>query len=157
MQTGTGLKVYQKVFLFWAIYVAFHFAYQLLPVALFTGTNESVFQHLKVGFFAYLLTSILEFSIHRRRILNRDSYFFSRLIVPAFYGRLPVIALEAVYGNIIVIIAGWFVSEFERGLEQIVYSKPLKAVILTLFLVSLCLYVIFTFKLPWADVFAEPK
>ena len=175
MQTAAGFKVYQKGFLFWAIYVVFHFAYRLLPVfpvALFSGTDESIFQHLKLGFFVYLLTSILEYLIYRRRIRNRDSYFFSRLaatvflpwvifilwyIAPAFYGRLPVIALEAVYGNIIIIIAGWFAAVLEQGLEQITYSKPLKAVILTLFVVSFCLYIIFTFKLPWADVFAAPK
>ena len=67
------------------------------------------------------------------------------------------LSLEVIYSNIITIMVGLFAAVFERGLEQIVYSKPLKAVILTLFLVSFCLYLIFTFKTPWADVFVVPK
>jgi len=175
MQTQASLKVYQKAFLFWAIYVVFHFAYKLMPVfplALVCCVNESVFQHFKMGFFVYLLTSVLEYLIYRRRIQNKDNYWFSRLaataflpwiifvlwyMAPAFYGEWPSLALEVIYSNIITIMVGLFAAVFERGLEQIVYSKPLKAVILTLFLISFCLYLIFTFKTPWADVFVVPK
>jgi type IV secretory pathway TrbL component len=114
----------------------------------------------------------VEFGLCRRRVRDRDSYLFSRLsavailpwfifvlwyIAPAFYGEWPSLAQEVIYANVITALVGLCVAVFEQGLEQIAYSKPLKAVVLTLFLVSLCLYLIFTFKLPWADVFVEPK
>lgn len=44
----------------------------------------------------------------------------------------------------------------ERGLEDIRYTMPLKAVIVVLFVASILLYIVFTFRLPWADVFVEP-
>jgi hypothetical protein len=170
-----GFKVYQKVVLVWAAFVALHFAYALVPappVKAFSGINESVFQHLKVGFFIYLLASLVELALFKRRVSDKQSYLFSRLTVtvffpwiifilwyvaPAFYGRMPSSVLEAVYGNLVLIVAAYFAAEIEQGLAQMVFSRPLKAVVLTLVVVSFCLYIIFTFNLPWTDLFQDPK
>jgi hypothetical protein len=170
-----GFKVYQKSLLFWLTYMVFHFIYRLLPVlpvAMFLGINESVFQHIKMGFFTYFTVSFVEYGAFRSRILNKQSFIFSRLeatifipwvicvlwyVAPAFYGQMPNNVLEAVYGISITLIAGYFTAVLEQGLEQINYSKPLKVAVIILFLVTCCLGIALTFSLPWADVFAEPK
>jgi hypothetical protein len=77
-------------------------------------------------------------------------------IAPAIIGRWPNNTYEIVYANVITFSTGFFTVILERGLEEIQYNKSLKAVILTLFCVSLLLYIVFTFRLPWADVFVEP-
>jgi hypothetical protein len=76
---------------------------------------------------------------------------------PAIYGKMPNIPLEIVYANIITLIAGIFGAIFEQGLSRISYFRELKMTITILFVVSLILYIVFTYiKLPWADVFIEP-
>jgi hypothetical protein len=70
---------------------------------------------------------------------------------------MPNIPLEIVYANIITLIAGIFGAIFEQGLSRISYFRELKMTITILFVVSLILYIVFTYiKLPWADVFIEP-
>ena len=44
----------------------------------------------------------------------------------------------------------------ESSMEGIDYSKGFKAVILFIFALSVLYYVIFTFRLPWTDFFADP-
>jgi len=41
-------------------------------------------------------------------------------------------------------------------MDGIPYHNLSKVVIIALFVISMSLYIIFTFKLPWADVFADP-
>jgi len=115
--------------------------------------------------------------VRRRRpvaeggIENPEAFAFSRLffqiILPwfifiawfaaaAFYGRLPTVFLEILYANIALLLAGICVLVMENSLENMAYSKGFKAVILVLFVLSVSYYVIFTFRLPWADFFADP-
>lgn len=160
---------------FWAIFMALYFAYKYFPnpfLAIFCGITESNFQHFKAAFFSWIFLNIIEYAIQRRKIDDRETYFYSRMgtatllpwfvfilwyLAPAFYGKMPNISLEIVYANIITVIVGIFGVIFERGLAQVRYFGELKVVFWTLFLASLSLYLIFTFvKLPWADVFVEP-
>jgi len=170
-----GWGNYRKGIVFYAVFMVMYLVYRFVPIFplnLICGITESNFQHYKAGFFAYLIASLIEFGFKRRTIRNRESFCFSRLtattflpwfifilwyIAPAVYGKWPQVTLEIIYANVIIIITGMFVATFERGLEQIAYARQLKAVILILFLVSIGLYLIFTFRLPWADVFVEPS
>jgi hypothetical protein len=165
---------------FWVGFLFLHYAYEffpILPFKVFSGIDESFFQHAKVGFFAYLVVTLIEYLVRRKRpvaeggIENVGSFAFSRLfsltILPwfifiawfaaaAFYGRLPTVFLEILYSNIALLLAGSCVLVMENGMEGIAYSKGFKAMILSLFALSVLYYVIFTFRLPWADFFADP-
>ncbi len=77
-------------------------------------------------------------------------------IAPALIGRWSNNVYEIVYANIIVLITGVFAVILEGGLEKIPYERSIKTVLIVLFLVSILLYIVFTFRLPWADVFVEP-
>jgi hypothetical protein len=165
---------------FWAGFLILHYAYEffpILPFKLFSGIDESFFQHAKVAFFAYLLVNLVEYLVRRRRpageggIESREGFAFSRLfsltVLPwfifitwfaaaAFYGRLPTVFLEIVWSNIALLMGGICVLVMENRMEGIAYSRGFKAVILCLFVLSVLYYVIFTFRLPWADFFADP-
>jgi hypothetical protein len=175
MSARTGLHVYQKALLFWGTFLALYLAYKFVPafpLSLIAGVGESNFQHYKAGFYGYLIASLIEFVLVRQHLANAERFAFSRIltsiflpwmifvlwyIAPAVYGRMPNIALEIIYANIITLVVGVFAAIFDRGFEQMAYSRALKTIILVLFLTSIGLYVIFTFKLPWADVFVEPQ
>jgi len=174
MNAKTSLQPWQKSILFWLSFLALMGIKSIAPVfpiTLIVGINESNFQHYKAAFYAYLLASLVEYLILRRRVGNRSTFGYARLtaallvpwlvflvwyIGPALSGRLPAIWLEIVYANLVALLAGWLAAIFEGGFGQITYGKPLKAAVLSLAIVSILLYTIFTFKLPWADVFVEP-
>lgn len=159
---------------FWAGFLVLHYAYEfvpILPLKLISGTNESFFQHAKIAFFSYLATSGVEFLVRRRSIESRERFLFSRLfaaiLVPwvvfltwyaaaAFYGQLPTVFLEILYANLALLAAGACILVAEQGLEGMSYGRGLKIVLLVLFFLSVLYTVIFTFRVPWTDFFADP-
>jgi len=163
-----------KALAFWIVFMILYFAYKYFPVfplSLICGITESNFQHFKAGFFSYLIVNLIEYILLRQQLQNREGFVYSRIastvflpwitfllwyIAPALIGRWPNNTLEIVYANIIAIAVGFFTVIFERGLEEARYSKSLKAVLLFLFCSSIFLYIVFTYQLPWTDVFVEP-
>lgn len=126
--------------------------------------------HYKATFFAYLIISLVEYWIFRKKVTERAPYWYARLTAAIFapwlvfltwyamaalVGRLPI-GLEILYGNLATLLVGILATVFERGFEQISYGKPLRSVIWTLFVLSILVYILLTFRLPWADVFTEP-
>jgi hypothetical protein len=174
MQDRTSFRPWVKVLLFWVTFLLLYVARKLapvIPITLISGINESNFQHYKGTFFAYLIISLIEFLIFRKQITNRSSFWYARLaaaifapwlvflvwyLLPAIYGPLPNMGLEILWGNVATLLVGILAVQFERGFEQITYGRSLKTVIGTMFVVSILVYTILTFKLPWADVFTEP-
>lgn len=170
-----GWKFYRKGIYFWLAFMALYFAFKLAPVfplTLICATNESVFQHFKAGFFAYGIVSLIEYATQRRRIIEWSRFVVARIaattflpwlffvlwyIAPAIYDRWNNVVLEIVYANIITIVAGIGIAALERDWAQIEFSIPARCLLIVLFSVSIGLYLIFTFKLPWADVFVEPN
>ena len=66
----------------WALFILFHFGYKLFPSNLFTLLGcpyESVFQHMKMVFFAYVIVSITEYLITKKSIRMRNGFWMSRL------------------------------------------------------------------------------
>ncbi len=133
--------------------------------------NESFFQHIKIVFFTYLIVNLVEYLTRRKEIENRESFVLTRLfsttilpwvvfiiwfIAPAFYGPIGNVAIEILYANIALLISGFCALSIEQTMDGLHYQNLAKVVIIALFVISLSLYVIFTFKLPWADVFEDP-
>jgi len=176
MIAKTGMSQwYIKGWIYWIIFLILYFSYKLFPSAplkIICSITESNFQHYKASFFSWILISLGEYILFRRKIQDQQSFIFSRMatatILPwfvfilwylgvAIFGRLPTIPLEIVYANIITILVGIFAAIFERGVSHIGFNRELRTIILILFLASLVLYAVFTFgKLPWADVFITP-
>ena len=54
-------------------------------------------------------------------------------------------------------IVRWVSSVWSSELESISFSIAFKLVVICLLLISILLYVAFSYRLPWADVFTEPN
>lgn len=163
-----------KLLGFWVCFLILHCSYgflPILPIKIISGINESFFQHSKVGFFAYLIMNIVEYFINKKEIDNKESFIFTRLftttilpwiifiiwfIAPAYYGPINNVTLEIIYANIALILTGICVLAIEQAMEGIAFQALSKVVIIALFFILLSQYIIFTFKLPWVDVFALP-
>jgi len=169
-----GKRYYLKLLGFWASFLILHYSYDflpILPIKIISGINESFFQHVKIVFFAYLIVNLVEYVTRRKDIENRESFILTRLfsttilpwfvfiiwfMAPAYYGPIGNVAIEILYANIALLFSGFCTLIIEQTMDGIRYQNLSRVVIIALFFISLSLYVIFTFKLPWADVFADP-
>lgn len=78
------LKKWKKisVIIIYLIAVLLHFLYDLIPgnfTAAFLPVNESVWEHLKMTLNAYLIFSILEYIILKKKNFQVNNYIFSLL------------------------------------------------------------------------------
>ncbi|RPI82383.1 MAG: hypothetical protein EHM41_18495 [Chloroflexi bacterium] len=163
-----------KTLLFWLVFLAIMLLYRFFPVfpfSIISCTNESNYQHYKLGFFAYLITCGIEYLMYRKRIIDRQSFLYSRLavslflpwiiflvwyIAPAAVGQMPV-PLEIVWANLAVLLVGLCAVSLETGWVTAVFTRPSRIVIWVLLFLTIALFLRFTFgPLPWADVFLEP-
>ncbi len=164
-----------KSFIFMVLFAILHYLYTLSPNPFFqiiSGTDESVFQHLKMGFIGYLLLIGIDYLIIRKRVENKQSFIFSRLIssllvpwiifivwylVPAFAGDHLPLARELTWALFVVLITGIFASLIDENTEKIEYNLAIKIVIVILVVISIIIFVWFSFELPWIDVFILPE
>jgi hypothetical protein len=163
-----------KTLAFWIGYIVLHYAYDFIPIgaiAFISGTDESFFQHQKIGFFTYAFVCVGEYFIRRKEIKHTETFVYARLFTtmlmpwfifilwftgPAYLGELPTMFLEILFSNVIVILVSLAVLVVERWLDRQTFNRGFKAVTAALFVISVSLFVIFTQRLPWCDVFADP-
>jgi hypothetical protein len=171
---GSWKTLVSKSLAFWIGFLILHFAYVWLPVGplrWISGTDESFYQHQKIAFFVYLAVNLVECCIMRRQCTQRSALMWSRLftvvLMPwiifllwytsaAFYGRFESLASEVIFSNIVVLIAPLWCIAIERQLEQTSPTLAFKVLTSILLAIALSEFVIFTYRLPWADVFVEP-
>lgn len=158
-----------KVLLFVAIYVVLHFGYELTQLELlrpFCGTDESVFEHLKIGFWAYFFSTVIEYFATKSirfwfpRLLANVLVPWTILLVwymfPLFAGHTGSPAAEIIWAFVVVFIVGLLGVAFERDLEKTPLRSRVKVIVFLLFVLSIVFYVGFSFSKPEVDLFRAP-
>jgi len=74
-----------------------------------------------------------------------------------FYGRLEILFLEVIFACIITVLSGTVCATIELNIEDKHFTQNFKGFILIIFVISASLYIIFTYKLPWIDMFVDPE
>jgi len=170
------MSIYLKAFLFLLAFCVFHYGYELTELAFlkpFCGTNESVFQHLKMAFWAYVLLSVLEFALlKRRKDTTARNFMYSRMLsavlvpwvilliwylLPGVIGRVGSIFIEVLWAVLVTYLSGLFVAQIEKEVEKVEFQVATKVVLVALTVVSAFLFVLFTYRLPWIDLFVDPE
>jgi len=160
--------------LYLVIFILLHYAYDWFPnpvFAVFSGIDESVYQHMKIAFYAYIILIVIEFLIFRKKIERSQAYFFTRLfstvIIPwivfvlFFIGRalypyeFPEI-IEIIYALGITFLVGIVISFIELEFDEVEYSKRFQILLVILLIILIMEFTVFTFRLPWHDIFADP-
>lgn len=143
----------------------FHFTYKLsnenFLVAVFSATNESVWEHLKLIYFPMLLTIIIEFIYIGKEAFN---YLCSKtigilvamlFIIVFFYTYTGVIgkniAIIDIASFCIAVILGEYISYI---LIRNKFNCNKKIPILVL-LILLCCFIVFTFNTPKIGIFRD--
>jgi hypothetical protein len=170
------LKIVSKAVVFLPVFLLLHYAYKWVPwpgLAWFSSTGESVYEHMKIAFFTYGVISTLEFfAVRPATAVVRDNFLYTRLlatvlvpwgiffgwfIAPAVYGApMPTPVLELLYANGITLAVMAMMGVIERSLETFAFPKPLRIVLWIILAVLLLEFVVFSYRLPWSDVFTVP-
>ncbi|MFW9825271.1 MAG: DUF6512 family protein [Candidatus Thorarchaeota archaeon] len=155
------------------IFIILHYLFDWFPnifVSLFSGIDESVYQHMKIAFYSYAILTLIEFVVFRKKIANKKNFVYSHLLsiilIPLitlilfligamFYGERPFV-VEILYAIIITYASGLSISVFEQEMQVLQFSKRFKLFILIIIVILIMEFTIFTFRLPWHDIFADP-
>ncbi len=170
------MNMYVKALLFLAAFSLLHFGYEITGwtfLTPFCGVNESVFQHLKMAFWGYILLSAFEYLALKRRIKeNLTGFLYSRMLstimipwvifitwylLPALYGRAKSLIVDLSWAVAITYISALSTAQIESEVEKIEFSRGTRAIIAALLVVLGFLFTLFTYKLPWIDLFVNPE
>ena len=155
------------------IFLTLHYLYRWFPnvvISLFSAIYESVFQHMKISFYAYIILTLIEFILFRKKKTDAKkfiySHLFSAVLIPFItlilfsigamvYGERSYV-VEIIYAIIITYLSGFSISIIEQEFQDIEFSKRFKIFLLIIIVIMISEFTIFTFNLPWHDVFANP-
>ena len=162
-----------KSFLFTAIYTLFHFGYEILPLPIF-ATSESIWQHLKIGFFSAITLSLLEVAYYTLTKYAIDWYNFllSRLIsaqlivgsifslfylyIGIFY-KLPGSVTEIVIVVIMTFLGAFMAYYFESEIYTNFHGQSLILLVACFIFLVITAYLFLKFsnQVPYYPLFTE--
>ena len=173
-KTGKWKTIRIKALIVQITFLIMHYLYDFFPngfTRIISGTSEAVFEHMKIAFFSYGLVSLVEFLSNRKKMVGHPGYGFARLTStlfycwpmfilffapPAYYGKYGTDLAEIISANIILYLTSLIAILLERHLEKVTFSKEFKIAMIGCFVILLSLFVIYSHRSPWFDVFAIP-
>ena len=171
---GKTLRLTKKIFALLVLTLLIHFLPKWVHfpwVRFISPTSESLFQHERMLFTSYLLYSFFEYFAVRRDLKNLTGFWMSRLLIlvampwlmvmlyllpQSFTGGMPSKGWEIFLAVVSSCLVWLVVVLLEKDLASIKYSKTASVVLILLFSILLVSNTVFTEKLPFYDVFAEP-
>ena len=151
-----------------------HYTYKFFPnvvIQIFSAIDESVFQHMKIGFYSYLILSVIEFLIFKKKIADTTKFLFSRVFSMVLYPYLIFLfflftrvvypwqmhfVIEIISAQIVVYISVLFLGFLEVEIVKLEFGKRLRVLSLILLVLLIIEFTAFSFYLPWHDILANP-
>ena len=78
-------------------------------------------------------------------------------LLPGVIGRVGSIFIEVLWAVLVTYLSGLFVAQIEKEVEKVEFQVATKVVLVALTVVSAFLFVLFTYRLPWIDLFVDPE
>ena len=78
-------------------------------------------------------------------------------LMPAICGKVESLTLEVLWNVFSTYSSGVMGGIIEKNIEENVVTSSFKIIILILIIVSAFLYIWFTYKPPWIDLFINPE
>ena len=162
-----------KIVIYLGFFSLLHFLYEWFPnflIGIFAGTSESVLQHMKLAFWAYFFTVLVEYAIFKKKDNLGKEFWTMRIfttmlipwleiivwyIAPIFFDHIEPLGVELAYSFVVVIIIGLAAITIENNVEA-KFNKKSFWLILGLFLLTIVILTVFSFKEPFIDVFHVP-
>jgi hypothetical protein len=155
-----------KLFAVWIGFLLLHFSHETFPgpfFRLFGESNETTFFHMKMLFFAYLIISLIELAIRRKKLTSPQTFFYSRSLIAVAFPwltitmwftaeavglKVPVIPWEIIYANIFTLLGIYLALRMEEVFEGVTLRPALKGMILLVLITALISYAAFSFNPP---------
>ncbi|MHA1471766.1 MAG: hypothetical protein ACTSQW_01565 [Promethearchaeota archaeon] len=166
--------LYLRSLVFLAIFIGMHYLFKFFPniiTQVFSGINESVFQHMKVGFYSYLIISAIEFFVFKKKIADKTKFLFSRVVSMVLYPFLIFVfflftrvvypwqmlnVVEIIFAQITVYISVLFLGFIEIDIAKLEFGKRLRRMLLIFLVLLIVEFTAFSFYLPWHDILENP-
>jgi len=149
----------------YVFFIFFHQIYDILGggmLAVILGEGiESIYAHMKMYFYAYLLVCLIDYFLRRGRLSAPGSFWYSRMLIAASFPWMSIaiwfipVALgfelgkyELVYSFVLTALGLYFAFRLEEGLEVVEFRPALKAMIWLAFLAAFITYIGFSFQVP---------
>jgi hypothetical protein len=164
------IKAAVYVFLFRFLHYIYEWTGNNVIVGIFSSVDESIFQHMKMAFYTYLIVTLIEFLIFKDNIDDPKEFMYSRLLslllVPwfvqflyftaAMFGHIDNYYFELIYSISIGYLSIIPIIVLEKWYAKLEIPKHVKVLIIILIVLLVAQFTVFTFFPPWHDVFANP-
>ena len=155
------------------LFIIFHQSYAILGggnVAAILGERfESIYSHMKMFFYSYLVVSAIDYFIRRGRIASASSFWTAHVLIAASFPWMAIaiwfipIALgfdlgkyEIYYSLVLTVLGLYFSFRLEEGLENVEFRPALQSMIWLAFVAAIITYIGFSFHVP-DNFFIAPK
>jgi hypothetical protein len=150
----------------WGVFLLLHFSYETFPNTLFKiigEEGETNYFHMKMLFFAYLISSLAELILQRRKIHSLQTFFTSRMLIATVYpwmtitifflsqaltGDMLEMPWEIIWANLATFTGIYTALRLEEIFDMIEYRPALRWLILLIFSIALLTYIVFSFSTP---------
>jgi len=151
-----------------------HYTYKFFPnvvIQIFSAIDESVFQHMKIGFYSYAILTLIEYLAFKKKIADTTKFLFSRVFSMVLYPYLIFLfflftrvvypwqmhfVIEIISAQIVVYISVLFLGFLEVEIVKLEFGKRLRVLSLILLVLLIIEFTAFSFYLPWHDILANP-
>ena len=161
----TSKFTWWKLIVGYLLFVFFHQIYDILgggTLATILGEGiESIYAHMKMYFYAYLVVNIIDFFLRRAQIPSAESFWTTRMLIAASFPWMSITvwfipvalgfdlgARELIYSLIITAFGLYLAIRLEEGFQNMEFRPALKALIWVVFIAALITYVAFSFTPP---------
>ncbi len=148
--------------------ILFHFLFSLLNkspfIAWLVPINESIFEHLKLLFYPFMMVSIIELIIRHQPLKNYLPYrilfiTISTIILPILYYSFKACIGNVGFINILLyffcLIIAYLLS-FIAEKKQLVPTKSMQLIALATAILLIFIFTLMTFMPPEIEIFRDP-
>jgi hypothetical protein len=157
-------QVWWKLLTGYAFYFFFHeinsWFPNTLPGLIFGEHFESVYTHMKMLFYAYMVVALIDYIVHRKTI-KLEAFVYARMLILSsvpwmmivmYYvfeaASIPLGNAELYWGIFMTLIGIYFSIRLEEPFEAMPLRGGVKALIAVTFVSSLITYTGFSFHVP---------
>ncbi|MBV6397309.1 MAG: hypothetical protein HFACDABA_02919 [Anaerolineales bacterium] len=144
-------------------FVFFHQIYDILgggPLAAILGEGiESIYAHMKMFFYAYLVVSAIDYFLRRKEL--KPAFWYSRMLIAASFPWMSIAiwfipealgmelgGFELAYSLVLTLAGLLFAFSLENDLETIEFRPIARSLIWIAFAAALITYIGFSFHVP---------
>jgi hypothetical protein len=147
------------------LFIFFHQVYDIVGGnwlgAILGEGIESIYSHMKMYFYAYLIVSLVDYFLRRQQIASPASFWTAKALIAASFPWMSIViwfvpvALGIELGNrellwslTITAIGLYFAFRLDEGLEEITFRPALNTFIWIAFAAAVITYIGFSFHVP---------